>query len=148
MPFADALRLPGLVLMARLGIIWARYGRGWYHRARGRFVLFDRYPLDGAVPPGFEPSTLVRLSRTVQRAACPLPDVVLLLDAPGATMHARKGEYTPEQLESWRRAYVRLSASVPMLRVIDAQQSASAVLVEAQGLIWGGALERHMPADG
>jgi thymidylate kinase len=147
MPKADALRVPGMVLGARLVIIWGRYGRGAYHRARGRVVLFDRYPLDGAVPPGFDPTPLVRLSRQVQRAACPLPDLVLFLDAPGQTMHGRKGEYTPERLETWRAAYKALRATVPMLEVIDAQQPVDRVLTEAQGYVWRRSRDRRAVAD-
>ena len=136
MPRADALRVPGLVLLARLAIIWARYLLGRYHRFRGRVVLFDRYPLDGAVPHGFDPSPVVRASRTVQRRACPLPDLVLLLDASGATLHARSGEYDSERLESWRATYGRLRRTVEVLRVIDAEQPADAVLARAQALVW------------
>src|SRR5205085_4932553 len=52
LPRADALRVPGVVLTARLAIIWVRWSVGMYHRLRGRIVLFDRYVLDGTVPSG------------------------------------------------------------------------------------------------
>lgn len=133
---ADALRIPGLVLAARAGILWLRYLRGALHRARGRIVLFDRYTLDGAVPSGRALTLAGRLSRRVQRRICPLPDIVILLDASGATMHDRKGEYAPEVLETWRAAYARLRADVDVLEVIDAEQPADAVRREAEARIW------------
>jgi thymidylate kinase len=136
LPKADALRVPGLVLAARIVIHWLRYLRGWHHRARGGIVLFERYTLDGAVPSGMRLSRAGRLSRRVQRWVCPLPDLVLLLDASGPTMHARSGEYDPAVLESWRVAFHRLRASVPVLEVIDAEQAPEAVHREAEARIW------------
>jgi thymidylate kinase len=136
LPRADALRVPGLVLAARLTLLWARYGAGLYHRARGRIVLFDRYTLDGKVPSGAQPGALGRLSRRVQALAVPRPELLLLLDASGATMHSRKGEYDPVQLEEWREAYQRLRGRVRGLEVLDAEQPPNAVRHDAQARIW------------
>jgi thymidylate kinase len=136
LPRADALRVPGLVLAARLAILWLRWGAGLYHRARGRIVLFDRYVLDGTVPSGADIGPLARASRRIQAAACPLPDLVLLLDASGTTMHARKGEYDGEILESWRIAFRRLEGSVDRLEVLDAERPAETVRRDALAAIW------------
>jgi thymidylate kinase len=136
MPRVEALRTPAVVLAGRLLLLWLRYGLGLYHKATGRIVLFDRYPLDGMVPSGAALGRLARLSRRVQALAVPKPDVVLLLDAPGAAMHARKGEYTPHQLEQWRVAYRRLQGRVRSLQVIDADRPSDAVRRDAQGRIW------------
>jgi thymidylate kinase len=136
MPQADALRVPGLVFVARVLLLWARYARGLYHRAGGGIVLFERYTLDGAVPSGMPLSRAGRLSRRLQRRVCPIPDLVLVLDAPGETLYARSGEYRPEILESWRVAFRRLEAEVPQLEIIDAEQSTEAVEREAERRIW------------
>ena len=136
LPRADALRVPGLVLAARLAILWIRWGAGLYQRARGRVVLFDRYVLDGRIPSGARLGPLARASRRVQAAACPRPDLVLLLDASGATMHARKGEYDRERLEEWRAAYRRLRGQLSQLHVLDAEQPADAVRRDAVQQIW------------
>jgi thymidylate kinase len=136
MPKADALRVPGLVLCARVAILWLRYLRASLHLARGRIVLFDRYILDGAVPSGMRLSLAGRMSRRLQRRACPMPDLVILLDASGTTMHARSGEYEPAVLDTWRAAYGRLAKSVTALEVIDAEQPAEDVLREAEARIW------------
>jgi thymidylate kinase len=136
LPRADALRIPGVVLAARLGLLWARWGVALIARLRGQTVLLDRLPLDGTVPSGVRLRPLAAASRRFQAAACPRPDLVLLLDASGATMHARKGEYEPERLEAWRAAYLRLRQHVDRLRVIDAEQPADVVRREAVALIW------------
>jgi thymidylate kinase len=133
---AGALRVPGLVLGARLLVLWGRYLRIESDRRLGRIVLVDRYVLDGAVPSGVQLRSLARLSRQVQRRACPLPDLVLLLDASGETMHGRKGEYDAETLEGWRTAYARLAGRVPGLEVLDAEQPAEVVERQAKALIW------------
>lgn len=133
---ADALRVPGLVFMVRVLILWRRYARGAYHRARGGVVIFERYTLDGAVPSGARLGPAGRLSRRLQRRVCPIPDLVLLLDASGETLHDRSGEYFPSVLETWRVAYDRLRTSVPQLEVIDAERPADAVRREAELRIW------------
>jgi thymidylate kinase len=136
LPKADALRVPGVVLAARLALLWVRYGVGVCHRARGRIVLFDRYALDGMVPAGVPLAPLARLSRRVQALAVPRPELVLLLDASGAVMHARKGEYDAAELERWRDAYKRLSGRVRTLEVLDSEQSRDAVGRDAKARIW------------
>jgi thymidylate kinase len=141
LPKADALRIPGIVFLARVAILWLRYARGAYHRARGGIVLFERYTLDGAVPSGMPLGPVGRLSRRLQRRACPVPDLVLLLDASGETLHKRSGEYDAAILESWRGAFGRLRASVPGLRVIDAERPAAEVRRKAESHIWRSYLE-------
>jgi thymidylate kinase len=143
MPKADGLRVPGLVFLARVMILWSRYARGAYHRAGGGIVVFERYTLDGAVPSGVRLSMAGRLSRRLQRRVCPLPDLVLLLDASGETMYARSGEYETAVLEAWRAAYHRLRTSVPHLELIDAEQPAGAVRREAERWIWHRYAELH-----
>jgi thymidylate kinase len=137
LPRADALRVPGVVLAARLLLLWVRYGVGLYHRARGRIVLFDRYTLDGKVPSGAQLTALGRLSRRVQAVTVPRAELLLLLDASGATMHSRKGEYSAARLEEWRHAYRRLRRGGRDLQVVNAEQPAEGVRRDAQAHIWG-----------
>jgi thymidylate kinase len=136
MPRADALRVPGVVFTARLAILWWRYLRGVYYRRRGWIVLFERYVLDAAVPSGMELKPIAKLSRRLQRWVLPLPDLVLLLDASGETMHRRSGEYDPVRLEEWRVAFGRLRRSVRQLEVLDAERPSDAVLHDAEARIW------------
>jgi thymidylate kinase len=136
LPRADRLRVPGLVLAARLAILWVRWGVGLYHRLRGRVVVFDRYVLDGTVPSGARLTPLAKVSRRLQASACPRPHVVLLLDASGETMHARSGEYDAATLEHWRTAYRRLRGRVKGLELLDAERPADAVRRDALALVW------------
>jgi thymidylate kinase len=136
LPKADALRVPGLVFLARVAILWLRYARAAKHRATGGIVVFERHTLDGAVPSGMRLSPAGRLSRRLQRRVVPVPDLVLLLDASGTTLHERSGEYDAATLEDWRGAYERLRASVPRLELLDAERPAAEVQREAERLIW------------
>lgn len=150
MPRADRLRIPGLVLSARLGLIWLRYWRGVRHTLRGGIVVFERYPLDGYVPSGTPLGPGARVSRRVQRRACPLPDLVLLLDAPGQTLHARSGEYDTETLERWRALFAALESRVPQLVKLDAERPADEVRREAEAAVWRryGELRGRRPVAG
>lgn len=133
---ADKLRLPGLVFLARAAVLWSRYLRGTYYRSRGQVVLFERYVLDATAPSGVPLRPIARLSRRLQRWVLPLPDLVLLLDASGTTLHRRSREYDAERLEQWRVAFRRLEQSVKQLEVLDAERPAEVVLGDAQARIW------------
>jgi thymidylate kinase len=136
------LRIPGLVFAAQAGVLWAKFVRAKLYRAAGQIVLFDRYVLDGAVAPGRPMSGRTLLSRRLQRWLIPSPDLVLVLDASGETMYARKGAYTAQTLEEWRTIYRRMEGAVRGLVVIDAEQAPEEVLRTAQTLIWERIRER------
>jgi len=129
-------RLPGLVFIASACVLWARYLRAWLHLLRGRLVVFDRYVYDAVAPPGYPPGIFERVGRRLSRRICPSPDLVLLLDAPGAVMYARKGEYDPETLEHWRKNFRSLETHLKRLHRLDAGLSAADVQVEAVARIW------------
>jgi thymidylate kinase len=132
----DRLPLPVLVVCGRLIVLWGRYAIAQYHKARGRLVLFDRYTYDASVPTPYPLDRLHRAIRRIDGRACPPPDLVLLLDAPGTVMHARKGEYTPEMLEDWRQHFLALQQRCSQLQVIDATQPGAAVRADAVERIW------------
>jgi thymidylate kinase len=136
LPKADALRLPGLVFVARVAILWLRYARGARQIRRGGIAIFERYTLDGAVPSGTRLGPAGRVSRRLQRHVCPMPDLVLLLDASGETLHSRSGEYDPTVLEGWRNAFARLQEQVPVLEKLDADRPADEVRRDAEALVW------------
>jgi thymidylate kinase len=133
---AQLLRVPGLIFAAQGALLWARYLHALLRSADGEIVLFERYVLDGAVSAGTPLSALQQLSRRVQRWIVPPVDLVLLLDASGRTMFDRKGEYSSGTLETWRAQYRKLERSVRNVVVIDAEQTAEAVLKTAQAAIW------------
>jgi thymidylate kinase len=138
----DRLRIPGVVRVARLCVIWGRYLRGVYHTRRGRLVIFERYILDAAVPPPYPLSPSGRLARWVDGHSCPAPDLVLILDASGQLMHQRKQEYSPEVLEDWRQRFLMLRGKLRHVAVIDTSQPAEVVRTEAVERIWQRYAER------
>jgi thymidylate kinase len=66
----------------------------------------------------------------------PHPDLVVLLDAPGAVMFARKGEHSAEVLEGRRQGYLALAARFPHSVVLDASRPADQVRTAALTAIW------------
>jgi thymidylate kinase len=130
-----ALGAPGRVGHAVL-LQWIRWGYGAVHRLRGRLVVFDRYTEEHLAPP----RRTDRLGRVLQRLrvllACPPPDLVLLLDMPGAAAFARKGEHSSEEIERLRARYARAAAQFPRFVVLDAQEPADVVRRRATEAIW------------
>jgi thymidylate kinase len=132
----DRLRVPGVVHLGRLVVLWARYLVGQYHLRQGRLVVFDRYIYDADVPTPRPLSLPDRVGRWVEGRCCPAPDLILVLDAPGEVMHQRKPSYTPEMIENWRQHFLALSRRLPQLEVIDTTRSSDEVRSQATALIW------------
>ncbi len=131
-----ALRLPGLGLTSRLLTQWKRYLTARYHQARGRLVVFDRYTYDAWLPPRQRLTWLRRWRRWLLGHACPAPDMVLVLDAPGEVLYARSGEHGPAVLEQQRQAYLQLQSYLPQTVVVDVSRDAEHVRREVTALIW------------
>ena len=130
------LGVPGLGVSGRLLVLWGRLVRAWYHQARGRLVIFDRYTYDGLAPPPGRRSRLRRLSSWVKSQACPPPDLVLLLDVPGRIMYERKGNLDPETLEYQRQHFLALRQDMPRLQVLDATHAEETLRIEATKYLW------------
>lgn len=129
-------QLPG----GRLGNKVVRIFRGSlaarYWRLRGHLVLLDRVPHDTLLPGSIDKSIGGRIAKALAFALGPEPDVLLVLDAPGEVMFARKGEHTVEILEGWRRAYLELAQLFPTNRVLDASQPLHLVRRDATAIVW------------
>jgi thymidylate kinase len=65
----------------------------------------------------------------------PQPDLVLLLDAPTATLQARKQEVPFAETERQAAAYRQLAESLPHAWVIDASRPFDAVVADARRII-------------
>lgn len=135
-------RIPGLGFVSQLITQWWRYLAARYHQARGRLVIFDRYTFDALLPPPQRLSWLGRLRRWSLAHACPAPDLVLVLDAPGEVLYARKGEHSVAFLEQQRQRYLELQSYLPQTIVVDATCNAEDVRREATAAIWGKYLNR------
>ena len=132
----DRLRVPGVVRVGRMLVIWGRYLRAQYHVHRGRLVVFDRYIYDAEVPPGHPLTRWGRMARWLDGRVCPGPDLALVLDAPGSVMHRRKGEYTPETLEDWRQRFLALTRTRANVEAVDTTRPPEEVLAQATDRIW------------
>ena len=126
----------GLEIAGRLPKAWGRYLLARQHQMLGRMVIFDRYVYD-ALTPSHEPrSQLKRSYFWILGHSCPAPDLVVVLDAPGSVMFARKGEDSPEALEAQRQRLLALRERIPHVEIIDTTRGAEAVRADVLGRIW------------
>jgi thymidylate kinase len=135
-PTGSAPRISGVELVIRLARLWRGWLTGRYHVARGRLVLFDRYPFDARVAPRRPLGAAGRLRRWIIGRSCPAPELVLVLDAPGEVLHGRTGELDPATLESERQQYRSLGSRLRRATVLDATEDADAVRRLAVAIIW------------
>lgn len=139
-------RVPGKALLSRLLTQWRRYFDARLHQARGRFVFFDRYSYD-ALLPSIVPKRGARLRRWLLAGACPAPDLVVLLDAPGKVLFERKGEHTAAALEHQRAGYLSLQSRLPQMVVVDATRDAAEVCRDVTSLVWNKYADRLRPGS-
>lgn len=129
-------RILGLRFAQRLGRQWVRYLTARYHLSRRRLVVFDRYTYDALVSAPSSSALLKRWRRWLLAYACPAPDLIVVLDAPGDLLYARKGEHNSQHLERQRQSYLNLQRQLPQTVIIDATRSADQVRREVIALIW------------
>ncbi|MGP1675357.1 MAG: hypothetical protein ACTS8Z_09105, partial [Candidatus Limnocylindrales bacterium] len=103
-------------------------------------TLFDRHPaearmrpLDGRRPP---------LGRRILGRSLPIPEVVIVLDAPAATLFARKAEHPIERLEAMRAGYLGLAKRLRQASVVDVSGAPEGVARDVTALAWGRLAER------
>ena len=122
-----AVNVPGRETGALLLRAWGPYLIGRYHQARGRLVIFDRYTYDALMAAPARGDWRSRAYYWLLGHGCPAPDLTFVLDASGSVMYARKGEHSPEQLESQRGRFLALSKRLPRAAVLDASGPEDAV---------------------
>lgn len=127
--------LKALNFFNKLAEKWYRIFVARYLRARGGFVVFDRYIYDSWLVK--RQNTLwKKFRRLLFEKGYPKPDIVIFLDAPGEVLFKRKGEHTPEWLEQQRQGYLALKQSIPQMVVVDATRAVDEVEREVKSLIW------------
>lgn len=129
-------KVPGGFLTRKVVRIFRSGVLARYQSLRGRVVLLDRLALDTLLPGSQSTSPWGAATDALARRFQPQPDLVLILDAPGELMFARKGEHSPQKLEEWRKAYLELAEEIPSASVLDAGQPASLVRRQASALLW------------
>lgn len=116
---------------------WRIYLAGLKQSLLGRIVLFDRYTFDARIPVTGRFMALKTYYMYVIGHACPSPDLVLHLDAPGKVMYARKGEKSVHALEKERIAYQQIARSIRQPRLtIDTTKPVDQVAAEAMEFVW------------
>ena len=129
-------RLPAGWLVHRAARVVRTSAAAHAHRLRGRLVVLDRFAQDVLLPGSAAPGAAGRILSALALRLNPRPDLVLVLDAPGDVMFARKGEHSPEILEERRQAYLALSARFPHSVVLDASLPADEVRAAALAAVW------------
>ncbi|MGI8873350.1 MAG: hypothetical protein ACR2KP_03290 [Egibacteraceae bacterium] len=127
--------MPGLKLALLLWQRWSRWLVGRTQQARGRVVIFDRYAVDALLPTDRPLPWNGRARRFLLAHACPKPDLLVLLEAPGAMLHARPGSGDPEAPERRRRQYLALRERLPEIVVLDASRDIDALRDELVRLV-------------
>ncbi len=125
----------GLNFVNKLAEHWYRCLYSRYQIWRGRFVIFDRFIYDGWIQKRKQ-NPWKRLRKWMFDAACPEPDLVVFLDAPGEVLFARKGEHSAEWIDQQREGYHKLSQVLRQMVIVDASQAAEQVRQEVTSLIW------------
>lgn len=132
---SDARPLPrGLGLLTRLARLWMGGIRAVIRTRRGCYVVFDRHPLEGRVerPAG----RVASLRRWLLGRACPRPDRIVVLDAPGDILHDRSGEHSAAILEGRRREYLKLAERFENAIILDAERSVDELRRDVTDFWW------------
>src|SRR5262249_27796523 len=117
-------------IAGRMPKAWGRYLVAKYHQILGHTVLFDRYVYDALASYHQPIGRLKWIYMWVLGHSCPAPDLVLVLDAPGEVMFARKGEDSPEALEAQRQNLLALCGRIPRIQVVDTTRGEAAVYAD------------------
>jgi thymidylate kinase len=89
----------------RVARAWSMLAPAYAAAWGGHVALCDRHPIEVlAIRPERTPAGEA-FERFAARHLIPWPDAIVVLDAPGEALFARKGEHGVEVLERWRRGY-------------------------------------------
>jgi thymidylate kinase len=140
---SDRSSIPGVGLLRLLLAQWRRYLLARWRQAGGQLVLFDRYGYDALLPSAVPLGAVSRLRRWALAHSCPAPDLVVLLDAPGEALFARKAEHSAAVLERQRQCYLRMRERIGPSVVVDASTAPESIRRRVTALIWE-ALRRRL----
>lgn len=130
-----------LVSTIKLGVMLLDWQLGYWRRikrqrASGALVVADRHSLLDllADPLRYRYGGPARLIRFAVRLA-PMPDLIILLDAPLEVLQKRKREVPIENLRVMRDKYLEMSRWLPNCVVIDASQPLAVVVADVKRFI-------------
>jgi len=104
-------------------------------KARNELIFHDRHLVDALVDPRRYRYTGPRWLLRLVWALLPKPDLVVLLDAPAETTHARKREVPLAETQRQREGYLALVQKLSYGRVIDASQPLGRVIADVDDAI-------------
>ncbi len=122
-----------LTSLRRVLLHRGRLLEAFYHRLRGRFVVFDRFHFEPR--PSQRPRSWRSWLRETLLGTGGRPELTVLLDAPGRVLFERKQERNPEDLERQRQEFLQLAREQP-IHVVDATRDADRVRRTVVSLIW------------
>jgi thymidylate kinase len=123
-------------------------------RRRGALAILDRdFYCDyywSAVAPVAESRPLdVRVHGAYLRRWYPVPDLVLLLDAPAEVLHGRRPEHSLELTAARRAAYLALADVLPAMQIVSADRPLPDIVEDITAriirFVETGAVERIVP---
>jgi thymidylate kinase len=108
----------------------------WPARSRGTVVVFDRYYHDILVDPSrYRYGGPQRWPHAIARLI-PMPDLIILLDAPPEVLQARKQEVTFSESARARQAYLEMMDQLPGAHVVDAARGLDDVVADVTRLVF------------
>jgi hypothetical protein len=134
-------RLPGVGFAGRLSRMWRGWLVGRSHVARGRLVVFDRHPLEARSTLGG--ARRAPIGRRLLARSLPMPDVIVVLDAPAEVLYARKPEHPVDRLDAQRSAYLALAGRLRGATVVDVDRPADEVARNVASIVWTRLAERR-----
>jgi thymidylate kinase len=84
---------------------WKKLLRAYFVAWQGHIVLCDRHPVEILAVRPRRTRIGTPFERFLYRRLVPRPDQIVILDAPGRELLARKGEHSVEVLDLWRQRY-------------------------------------------
>jgi len=136
----SAALIKGLGFINRIFEEWYRQLIAFAYKKRGYVVVFDRHfiydcyhrDIEGSRD-DFSPKR--RLHGLFLKHTLSEPDLVIYMDAPGEVVFRRKGEFTPEVLETKRSQYLSLKKVAKNFAVVDANRNLDLVVRDVGSLI-------------
>lgn len=127
----------GLVSLLRFGYFWLDFVFGHFIKVRPLLVRrylvsFDRCYFDFMVDPR---RFRLKLPRGLVRAfahLAPQPDLVFVLEAPAAVLHARKQELSEAEIESQLHALRELAGQHPHMHTVRVDRDVQAIVDELE----------------
>jgi len=126
--------------IAKLILFWLDYTSGYFADIRWRkvystFVLFDRYYHDLLVDTKrYRYGAPLWIAEIIAKLI-PMPDILILLDAPPDVLQARKQEVSYEESSRQQKEYLKIMRSIKNAAIVDGSQPSEDVVRNVNKII-------------